>query len=359
MTLVMDSVQTKKKTETAVASVVRHTGIGGPELVRVFEEAVPDPMPGQVRVRVLASGVAFADVLCRRGLYPFMPKMPFTPGYDLVGIVDKLGQDVSGLHENQVVGALLPKFGANADFVCLPQELCVPVPEGIDPLQAAAVILNYLTAYRILLHKAAAQPGERVLVHSAAGGVGTALLQLGRVLDLQMIGTASTGKQALIVDQGAAPIDYKKQDFAQVVRDLTGDGVDIVCDAVGGETMARSYSLLRKNGRLLSYGMLSTMGGGKLAALPTLARLAWYRLKPDGKQALFYGDTPGVAKKDVDWYRESLTTLFDMLAAGQIEPVIGARLPLTEIAQAHQMLESGDVQGKIVLLHTQESNGPN
>ena len=351
MTLVMKSVEIEQRTEHEFGFRAQHTGIGGPQMLRVLEELVPDPMPGQVRVRVLASGVAFADVLCRRGMYPFMPQMPFTPGYDLAGYVDKLGQDVNGLHENQMVGALLPKFGANADYVCLPQELCVPVPEGVGAPQATAVILNYLTAYRILLHKAAAQPGERVLVHSAAGGVGTALLQLGQAMGLEMYGTTSTDKQALVAAQGAAPIDYKKQDFAQVVRDLTGDGVDIVCDAVGGETMARSYGLLRKNGRLLSYGMLSTMGGGKLAALPTLARLAWYRLKPDGKQATFYGDTPGAAKKDIAWYRESLTTLFDMLAAGQIKPVIGARLPLTEIARAHQMLESGDVQGKIVLLH--------
>lgn len=350
MTLVMKSVEREQRTEHETGLRAQHTGIGGPEMVHVFEEVVPQPQSGEVRVRVLASGVAFADVLCRRGLYPFMPQMPFTPGYDLVGVVDRLGDDVIDLHENQLVGALLPKFGANADFVCLPQKLCVPVPEGIGAPQATTVILNYLTAYRILVNKAGARPGERVLVHSAAGGVGTALLQLGRVMGLEMFGTTSSGKLALVARQGATPIDYKTEDFAQVVHDLTGDGVDIVCDAVGGETMARSYGLLRKNGRLVSYGMLSTAGGDKLSALPTLARLAWYRLKPDGKQAMLYGDTPGAAKKDNDWYRESLTNLFEMLAAGQIEPVIGAQLPLTEIAQAHQMLESGDVQGKIVLL---------
>ncbi len=350
MAIVVETKHEAIRSARRARMAARLTGIGGPEMLVVGEETVPEPGPGEVLVKVLASGVAFADVLCRRGSYPLMPKLPFTPGYDLVGLVEQLGAGTAALHENQVVAALLPKFGANATHVCLPEALFVPLPDGVDAVRGTAVILNYLTAYGLLVDKAAAQPGERVLVHSAAGGVGTALLQLGRCLDLEMVGTASTDKLPLVSAEGAVAIDYRRQDFAAAVRKLYPDGIDIVCDPVGGETMARSYGLLRKKGRLLSYGMLSAKDSGKIGVLPTLARLGWYRVKPDGKRATFYGSTPTMAQKDTAWYRESMAALFVMLAAGQIDPVIGAELPLAEIALAQEMLERGEVRGKIVLL---------
>ncbi len=343
--------QTVSHTAAATHQRALLTGIGEPDRLQFVTEAPPDPQPGEARVRVLASGVAFADVLCRRGLYPFMPRLPFTPGYDLVGMVDKVGDGVT-LPTGQLVGALLPKFGANAAYVCVPTEYLVSLPAGVDPVAATAVVLNYLTAYRLLHNKAKAQPGERLLVHSAAGGVGTAVLQLGQMMGLELYGTASKSKLERVASLGATPIDYQHEDVVARVWQLTGDGLDIICDPVGGETMARSYTLLRRGGRLVNYGMFSTRNSGKLGAARTVARLAWYALKPDGKKAIFYGDTPSLVKRDNSWYRESLATLFAMLADGRIAPIIGAALPLNNVAEAHHLLETGTSQGKIILVHS-------
>ncbi|MCL4262348.1 MAG: medium chain dehydrogenase/reductase family protein [Anaerolineae bacterium] len=325
------------------------TGIGEPERLQLVTEARPEPQAGEVRVKVLASGVAFADVLCRRGLYPMMPKLPFTPGYDLVGVVDEVGASVATMHRGQRVAAMLPKFGANAEYVCVPAAYLVPAPDGVDPVVATAVILNYLTAHRLLHDKTKAQPGERLLVHSAAGGVGTAVLQLGRALGLELYGTASKGKLELVARLGATPIDYQTEDFAARIRQLTGDGVDIVCDPVGGETLAKSYRLLRRGGRLVNYGMFNARHSGKWGFARNMARLVWYSLQPDGRKAMLYGNTPSLVKQDTAGYRHSLTALFAMLAEGRIAPIMGPTLPLSDIAAAHHLLETGAVSGKIIL----------
>lgn len=320
--------------------------------LQLTQATVPEPAAGEALVKVLASGVAFADVLCRQGRYPLAPKMPFTPGYDLVGVVEKVGKGASAWREGQCVAALLPKFGSNAEYVCVPVAWLTPVPAGVDLVKATAVILNYLTAYRILHHTAKAKSGERLLVHSAAGGVGTAVLQLGRALGLELYGTASAGKLDLVAGLGATPIDYRREDFAGRIRQLTNDGLDIVCDPVGGQTMVKSYQLLRRGGRLVNYGMAGT-GGGKIGVMRNIVRLAWYGLKRDGRQAFFYGSTPDLVKKENAWYQESLQALFAMLADGRIAPIIGATLPLSQIDEAHRLLETGKVTGKIILKHTQ------
>src|SRR5215208_3822924 len=151
---------------------------GGPEVLEIVEREVPEPGPGEARVRVLAAGVAFADVMMRRGLYPGVPDFPFTPGYDLVGEVEDLGPGVSGVAVGQRVAALA-QVGAHAQYVALPAGELVPVPAGVDAAEAASLPVNYVTAYQMLFRVAKVKPGERILVHGAAGGVGTALLQLG------------------------------------------------------------------------------------------------------------------------------------------------------------------------------------
>ncbi len=324
-------------------------GIGSPDMLKLIAEPMSAPEAGEVRVRVLASGVAFADILCRTGMYPLMPKLPFTPGYDLVGVVDALGDGVTTVAAGQMVGALLPHFGANAEFVNVPAELLVPVPENVDAAEAVSVILNYLTAYRLLTTSAKAQAGERILVHSAAGGVGTAVLQIGQILGLEMTGTASAGKLALVEELGATAIDYKNEDFAQRVREQYPDGIDVVIDPIGGETMKKSYQLLRKNGRLISFGFMGATSGGKLAIVPNILRIIGYKLRPDGRQAIMYGSTPTIAEKEITWYRESLMTLFDWLKDGRIQPIIGKKLPLAQAPEAHRLVETGSVVGKIVL----------
>lgn len=349
MNTIVPPVSHKEFSPTYQSASLIDVGLATP--LKIVEKEVMEAKPSEVRLRILASGVAFADILCRLDLYPGKPKLPFTPGYDLVGIVDQVGANVTTLKPGQMVAALLPKFGANTEMITMPAEWAVPVPEGVDPTTAVAVILNYLTAYRLLYDKAKAQKGERLLVHSAAGGVGTAVLQLGQNLGLEMYGTASKKKLSLVAQFGAIPINYQAEDFVTRIHKLAADGIDIVCDPVGGQTMVDSYQLLRKGGRLINYGFFSARDEGKLTVPKGFVRLFWYNLKPDGKKAMFFGSTPTLVNRDTKAYRNSLITLFDMLVDGRIQPIIGATFPLNQINDAHKLLAAGQTQGKIVLVH--------
>lgn len=228
--------------------VVSH--YGGPEVLQVVEDELPEPRHGEIRMKILAAGVAWGDILKREGLgaHP-----PFTPGYDVVGTVDKLGEGVSTIKVGQMMAAL-PVFGGYAEFICLPASELVPVPSGLDPAQAVCLVMNYVAAHQMLHRAARVKPGERILVHSAAGGVGTALLQLGKLADLEIYGTASSSKHELIIDMGGVPIDYRTENFVGRISALTGDGVDVVFDPIGGTHIWQSYRTLRKGGRLIVYG---------------------------------------------------------------------------------------------------------
>lgn len=215
----------------------------------MVEEPVPEPKPGQVRVRVLAAGVGYSDVMAQRGGYPLAPRMPFTPGYDFAGIVDQLGQGTTGVIKGQYVAALNPEFGSYAEYVCVRPEILVPVPEKLEPAEVASLVLNYLTAHCMLYRTAKLLEGQTALVHAAAGGVGTALLQLGRLLNLKMYGTASSGKHATVREFGGIPIDYRKEDFLAKILSEIPSGVDAAFDPFGG---IQSSPLIpgRKKGRV-------------------------------------------------------------------------------------------------------------
>lgn len=211
---------------------------GGPDVLQVIEEECPEPAAGDVRVKVLAAGVSLPDVLAREGIHPETPRVPYTPGWDLVGTVDRVGKAVSALEVGQTVAAM-PISGCYAQYVCLPQRKCVPVPGGVDPAEAVAVVLNYITAYQMLHRSANVKPGQRILIHGASGGVGTALLQLGRIAGVEMYGTCSAGGADVVKKLGATPIDYRNSDFVREVHRLTGDGVDAVFDGIGGDNLWR------------------------------------------------------------------------------------------------------------------------
>src|SRR5262245_31536776 len=184
------------------------THYGGPEELRLVEEECPEPKEGEVRVRVLAAGVSLPDLMMREGVHPETPRLPFTPGWDLLGVVDQLGDGVSGIERGQVVAAL-PISGGYAEFVCLRQRELVPVPSGLDPAEAVSLILNYVTAYQMLHRSAKVKSSQRVLIHGASGGVGSALLQLGRLARLEMYGTCSSRGASAVSDLGGVPIDYQ------------------------------------------------------------------------------------------------------------------------------------------------------
>ncbi|HEX5091906.1 MAG TPA: zinc-binding dehydrogenase, partial [Burkholderiales bacterium] len=222
------------------------TRYGGPDALELIEEDRPEPAPGEVRVKMLAAGVALPDITAREGMHPETPKVPYTPGWDLVGEVDELGEGAAGFTKGQAVAAM-PIHGAYAEYLCLPQHELVPVPQGLDPAEAVSLILNYITAYQMLHRSAKVRKGQRVLFHGASGGVGTALLQLGRLAGLEMYGTCSPKNAAAVAALGATPLDYQ-QDYVQEIRRLTGDGVDAVFDPIGGSHRWQSRQALRPGG---------------------------------------------------------------------------------------------------------------
>src|SRR5512134_1485238 len=241
------------------------THYGGPDALRVVEEECPEPKDGEVRVRVLAAGVSLPDLMAREGIHPETPPLPFTPGWDLVGVVDRLGDGVSAIERGQIVAAL-PITGAYAEFVCLPQRELVPVPSGLEAAEAVSLVLNYVTAYQMLHRSAHVKPGQRVLIHAAAGGVGSALLQLGRLAGVEMYGTCSSRGASAVSDLGGIPIDYRQLDFVKEIHRLTGEGVDVVFDGIGGTHIWRSRKALRPGGRVVGYGLSTSLRGRGLTS---------------------------------------------------------------------------------------------
>src|SRR2546428_1149787 len=249
---------------------MKHTRIivthyGGPDALQVLEEECPEPKDGEVRVKVLAAGVCLPDLLMREGVHPETPRLPFTPGWDLVGVVDRLGAGISGIEPGQIVAAL-PISGAYVEFVCLPQRELVPVPSGVDAADAVSLVLNYITAYQMLHRSAQVRSGQRVLIHGAAGGVGTALLQLGYLAGLEMYGTCSSRGASAVSELGGIPIDYQHQDFVREIHRLTSEGVDVVFDPIGGIHLWHSRKALRPGGRVVGYGLISSLRGEGLAS---------------------------------------------------------------------------------------------
>lgn len=317
---------------------------GGPEVLRLtHENELPLPGPEEVRIRVLATSAAFTDILVRKGMYPGVKKkFPLVPGYDLVGLVDKTGDAVTGLEEGQMVAAL-PVTGAYSEYICLPESKLVRVSDGLDPVEAVSLVLSYVTAYQMLHRTVGIQKNQTILVHGAGGAVGSALLQLGKLLDLTMYGTASEAKQGLIRNEGGIPIDYRKEDFEQRVMDETGDGVDAVFDAIGGENFRHSFRCVKKGGTLVAYGYYNAAVGKKASVPIDFMKVLLWNILPNGKKAKIY------AIKSNSWFRDDLGQLFSLLQEKKIKPLIDRVFPLEEAAQAHSLVERAEVKGKIVL----------
>jgi NADPH2:quinone reductase len=344
---------------------VRHTRIivtqyGGPDVLQVVEEECPEPKAGEVMVRVLAAGVSLPDILAREGVHPETPRLPFTPGWDLVGKVDRLGNGVSGIEPGQIVAAM-PIRGSYAEFVCLPQRELVPVPAGLDPSEAVSLILNYITAYQMLHRSAQVKPGQRLLIHGASGGVGTALLQLGRMIGSEMYGTCSSGGASAVSELGGIPIDYKNQDFVKEIHRLTSQGVDIVFDGIGGTNLWRSRDAIRPGGTIVVYGFTSKLHGGRLSSggsgdrhrFRETAILGSYIIRnwflPGRKRMVPYS-IQTLKRLKPTWFQQDLITLLGLLQQEKIKPIIAQRFPLAEARRAQELLGAGGVIGKIVLV---------
>ena len=347
---------------------MKHTRVvvvhyGGPDALRVFEEECPEPKGGEARVKVLAAGVSLPDLMMREGIHPETPPLPFTPGWDLVGTVDRLGDGVSGIEPGQVVAAL-PISGAYAEFVCLPQRELVPVPAGLDAAEAVSLVLNYVTAYQMLHRSAKVRSGQRVLIHGAAGGVGSALLQLGRLAELEMYGTCSSRGAPVVRDLGGIPIDYQHLDFVNEIHRLTSGGVDVVFDGIGGRHIWRSREALRPGGRVVAYGLTASLRGGRLASGRSGRRHRFRAIAIFGLYIAGGWLFPGrkrVVPYSIQWlkrvrpavFRQDLMALFDLLQQRKVKPLIAQRFPLADARRAHELLGTGGVAGKIVLVRSE------
>ena len=326
------------------------TAKGGPEVLDWQEFEPVQLQEGQVAVKVEASGVLLADVLWQLGITPIGPKPPFTPGYDLVGIIDQIGSGVSGLEKGQRVAAMI-QHGGYTEYAMLPAEKVVPVPEGVDPKMAVAATTSYLTAYMLIQTEGQLKTGDVLLVHGAGGGTGSALVDVANLVGVNVYGTVSKDKFEVVETRGGYPIDYKSSDFVEVLRTEEPDGVNLVVDPIGGDVTTRSLKLIKPGGKLVSTGMIQSIKKrtSGLAVVFGMLRLPIWSLTHPGKKAYMW-DVVSAAEKDLPQYRTDLATIFDLLNESKIQPEIGQVMQLKDAPEVQQMLLDYKVSGKVVLV---------
>jgi NADPH:quinone reductase-like Zn-dependent oxidoreductase len=329
---------------------------GPPEVLRIEERPDPQPGPGEVRVRVRAAGINFADLMARQGMYPDAPDLPAVMGYEFAGEIESLGDGVDDLEVGQrVLGG--SRFGGYAELVVTRQDNVVPLPDDWSFEEGAALPVNYMTAYAGLVRFGSLRPGERVLIHAAAGGVGIAATQIAKLLGAgEIYGTASPGKHDAIRGFGVDhPIDYTSKDFAKEVRRISGEKtpIDIVMDAVGGGSFRKGYGLLRAGGRLVAYGASSVTPGDKrdlravakmLASTPIFHPM---QMMPASKAVI--GLNMLTLWDEFGTVDEYLAPLREWMDQGKIRPVVAESFPLERGADAHRYMQERRNVGKVVL----------
>jgi NADPH:quinone reductase-like Zn-dependent oxidoreductase len=326
---------------------------GPPEVFEVREAPDPVPAEGQLRIRVRAAGVNFADILARIGLYPDAPKPPLVVGYEVAGIVDAVGPGVTSAHEGDRVVALT-RFGGYADRVVVPAPLTFRIPEELSDAEAAAVPVTYLTGAIALYRMAAVRAGETVLVHNAGGGLGIAATQLARLRRATVIGTASAAKHDALRSFGVEhAIDYRHANVVEEVQRLSrGRGVDVILDSIGGRSFGDSYRMLAPLGRLIMVG-ISSMASERRSAWRVLR--SWWGM-PSFNPLSLINRNRGVFGLNVGhvWdERPQLLPLMDLLMtelrAGRLQPIVARTFPLEKAAEAHRFIQSRANIGKVVL----------
>ena len=327
---------------------------GGPEVLEAREAPDPEPKSGEVRVRVAAAGVNFADVLARMGLYPDAPPLPAVVGYEVAGTVDRVGPGAEGFREGDRVGALT-RFGGYADTVCVPAGQAIRLPDALSFEKAAAIPVNYLTAWIMLVHLGSVREGDVVLVHAAAGGVGQAALQICRWRGASVLGTASASKHARLLEMGATHcIDYRAEDFEAEVRRFTGGrGVDLALDAVGGESFRKSYRCLAPLGRLYLFGA-SSMATGRTRSILSAARglLGMPRFHPIplmNTNRGVQGVNLGRLWDQAALLRRILAEVVALVEQGVFDPVVDRVFPFAQAGEAHTYLQDRKNFGKVLL----------
>lgn len=331
------------------------TGHGGPKRLQLRES--PDPMPnaGELRIRVRASGVNFADILARKGLYPDAPKLPSVVGYEVSGTIDAIGAGVDGRWQGREVFGLT-RFQGYADTVVAPAEQLFEKPVELSHEQAAAIPVNYLTAWQLLVVMGAMRAGESVLIHNAGGGVGLAAIDIARHIGATIYGTASSGKHAFLKERGLHhAIDYRREDWTPELMRLTGGcGVELVLDPLGGGHWKKSYKALRHTGRLGMYGASTLAESGlirPLAYLKVGMTLPWFN--PVGlmnANRSVFGVNLGHLWHETAKIRRWMEALLAGVAEGWVRPHIDRSFPLAQAGEAQTYIEERRNTGKVVLL---------
>lgn len=337
---------------------------GGPEVIRLVEDAVlPEPGPGEVRIRAEASSLVFTDMLIRRKLYPVLKlRLPLTLGYDVVGRIDAVGPGVTRWHAGDRV-ADLTQLGGNATHLVRPATMLVEVPQGVDAIRAEPLILSYMTAYQALFREAEVKPGDPVLILGASGAVGLAALDLCRAFGLPAVGVASARRAHAITGLGAAFVAYDDADApAQLDRAARGfQGFKAILDTARGEPLSTVMARLAPGGRLIVTGFSAPFRDahragqaqpGLLARLRFAAdflRIQWMaRRSGAARRAAFY-DITGRRQRLAQDFQDDLSALFGLLQAGRIAPRIQRVFSLEEVEEAHRLIEAGQVEGRLVL----------
>lgn len=334
------------------------TKYGGPEVLEIVEDLMPEPAQGEVRIKVFVAGIALADTMRREGLYPGTPAAPFTPGYDIVGVIEALGKGVPSEWMGRKVAALMDGIGGYTQYICLPLEELVIVPPHLDSSSAVCLILNYVTAYQMLHHIAKVKAQDRILIHGSAGGVGSALLELGKLAKLYIFGTASAPKHEHLYSHNVIPIDYKSEDFVERVLHDFPEGIEAVFDPIGGSNWLRSFKTLNTNGIFVGYGFTSILSDTKDNENQQSLLTAWKTLSetqktPQGNIAALYSLT-NLKKLNLNQFKADLSLLFEYLAEKKIKPVIAKAFPLKEVKKAHDYATNFTVVGKIILICNEE-----
>lgn len=325
---------------------------GPPEVLTIREAPDPPVVPGAVRIRVHAAGVNFSDLLARQGLYPDAPKPPLVAGYEVAGIVDAVGSGVVAPRLGERVIAMT-KFGGQSELVVVPAASAFPLPDGWGFEDGAAFPVVYLTAHHMLVRVAAARSGETVLVHAAAGGVGLAVAELARILGLRVLGLASAAKHDVLRRYGVQPLDGRDSGWPDLVRRLAPAGVDIVLDAVGGDSWRRGYALLAPLGRLVCYGVSELSVGLQRNPIKVVWKaLRWPRFGP----VALMNHNRAVAGVSIGrlWSAEAIIrpqieALLGYAREGRIRSRVDRTFPLEQAAAAHRYIHERRNIGKVVL----------
>lgn len=332
------------------------TKAGPPEVLQVKE--APDPVPGagQLRIRVEATGVNFADIMGRLGLYPDLPGIPIVVGYEVGGRVDAVGSGVDASWVGRDVFAMT-RFGGYSDVVCVPEQQVFERPPGMSAEDGAAIPVNYFTAWQLVVVMGGLRAGETMLVHSAGGGVGIAATQIARHLGAKVVGTASKSKHEFLRGIGVDMlIDYRTEDFEKRAMELTGGrGVELILDAVGGDSFKKGYRILAPTGRIGMFGMSSAAVGKErsiLAALKTVASMPWFQFTPVAlinENKGVFGVNLGHLWDQVPRIRGWADDLLALWARGVVRPHVDKVFPFAEAAAAHHYVQDRRNIGKVLL----------